>query len=203
MSGKFVLLIGGVPGVGKSSISGYIARKLAIDIVLSGDYLREFARGTVTGDKLETLNSSVYESWKKYGEMNRENIIRGFTDQSEALMHGFSRIIDRAFTNGEKLIIETLYFIPEMIPQDTLKECASLYLYISDRDVHRNRLIDRTNFTHVNSSGERLASHLYEYRLMMERSIESADRMQILTLDTMDYEGAREKALKYAEEHLG
>ena len=31
------LLIGGIPGVGKTSISGYIARQLNINIVMSGD----------------------------------------------------------------------------------------------------------------------------------------------------------------------
>ena len=38
---KTVILIGGVPGVGKSSISGYLAHELKFDIVrISKGYLR-------------------------------------------------------------------------------------------------------------------------------------------------------------------
>ncbi|WP_162509717.1 AAA family ATPase [Thermogymnomonas acidicola] len=39
-----VVLIGGIPGVGKTSMAGAVARMLDIDIVLSGDYLREMVR---------------------------------------------------------------------------------------------------------------------------------------------------------------
>jgi 2-phosphoglycerate kinase len=59
-----IIFIGGIPGVGKSSISGYIASRLCIDIVLSGDYLREFARPLIHGDEGRILNVSVYDAWK-------------------------------------------------------------------------------------------------------------------------------------------
>ena len=65
-SKKVVILIGGVPGVGKSSISGYLSRELGFDIVLSGDYLREFLRPFIKSDQ-QIASSSVYDSWKFFG----------------------------------------------------------------------------------------------------------------------------------------
>ena len=78
-----IIIIGGIPGVGKTSISGYLARQLNINIVLSGDYIREIIRPFFPEDHV--INFSVYETWKKYGENNEENVINGFLNQGEII----------------------------------------------------------------------------------------------------------------------
>ncbi|MDE1860571.1 MAG: hypothetical protein KGH72_02520 [Candidatus Micrarchaeota archaeon] len=63
-----VIIVGGIPCVGKSSICASLAKSLGIGIVLSGDYLREFIRPIIAEDSRYTvLNTSVYDSWKKFG----------------------------------------------------------------------------------------------------------------------------------------
>ena len=203
MGRKYSILLGGVPGVGKSSISGYIARNLDIDIVLSGDYLREFSRGLLSKPDVDSIGVSVYDSWKLFGEKNRENIIRGFARQSEILAPGITRVLERSQKNGEYLILETLYFSPELVPKEILDQCIALYIYISDEEVHRNRLLERGKFTHTNSPGERLASHLPEYRTVMDRCVETSRKMGIKVFDNMDYGRTRDEIMKYVEEQVG
>ena len=70
-----IILIGGVPGVGKTSLSGSIAASNGINIVLSGDYLREFLRA-YKNESAEILGYSVYDSWKYFGDMTVDNIIK-------------------------------------------------------------------------------------------------------------------------------
>ena len=164
MSGsrKKVIFIGGTPGVGKTSISGYLAKVLGIDLVLSGDYLREFLRGS-DPERFRSLAVSVYDSWKLNGERSQENLLKGFMEQTRIMNRGFESVIGRSVKNGEPLILETLYYLPGFL-ETFSQSVVTFYLYIGDESTHRLHLNERTRFTHPGSPGERLSAHLDESR---------------------------------------
>lgn len=192
---KTIILIGGVPGVGKSSISGYLAHKLNYDIVLSGDYLREFIRPYL-GEEYKIAMSSVYDSWQYFGEKTHDNIVKGFLKQTEIMNRGIEKVFERADQNGEKIILETLYFYPDFIKKLS-NIVLPVYLYIQDAEEHKKHLEERSNFTHPRSHGSRLSAHLFEYRIMMQKSIEFSNEHNIKTFDMTDYLGSRDKILEY------
>ena len=193
---KLVYIIGGVPGVGKTSMSGKLASELGIDIVLSGDYLREFLRPYDAGGSIAV---SVYDAWKAHGVMSRETVIMGYLDQAAYLSEGIRRIIRRSRRDGERVILETLYFTPEMWQEDSGNSAAIAYLYVQEETVHRDKLLSRTSYTHLNESGERLAAHLFEYRTIMDYSLETCSRLSIPAIETSDYEAAYEKLRRVLE----
>lgn len=197
-----IILIGGVPGVGKTSISGYIAAKLGINIVLSGDYLREFLRA-YPFNEAKTLNYSVYDSWKEFGTKTDENIIKGYLEQGKTLWTGMHRIITRALENGESMIMEVLYFLPEYFMDLPKKDFLPLYLYISEEHLHASRLNERGEFTHYNSPGERLVSHLPEYRIMMRHTLQLLSGSGIAAFDNLDYMKTRDEIMEKAGEFVG
>ena len=190
MGRERIVFLGGVPGVGKTSIAGLIARKFGIDIVLSGDYMREFVRPLAPSgyDKGEILSNSVYDSWKNFGEKNEANIIRGFESQSSLMCKGLSAAMTRAAKNGENLILESLYINQGLI--DTIKELgvSAAYLYISDFSTHTTRLNERGQYTHFNSPGSRLVAQLDVYRVIMNYSAELAKRNSVPVFDNMNFE---------------
>ncbi len=194
-----IILVGGIPGVGKSSISGYLARNLGVDIVLSGDYLREFARPLLTEKDSDIIGVSVYEAWKLFGDENRENITKGFLSQGEILNRGLNAVLSRAIKNGEPLIVESLYFIPSQIEPDILKEITSFYIHISNRDVNSQRLLERGKFTHFNSPGKRLSDQLDRYRVMMDYSLEECRKYGLKVFDNLNYMDTREQILQYVK----
>ena len=192
-----VILIGGIPGVGKSSISGYIARNLGIDLVLSGDYLREFARPILSGENRDLLGTSVYEAWQRFGPENEENIRKGFLAQGEVLNKGLNAVLMRAVRNGEPLIVETLYFIPSQFASEVLENVTSLYLYISKKEVNSQRLLEREKYTHYNSPGKRLSDQLDRYRVMMDYSLMECRQFGIRAFDNLVYTDTREEIIQY------
>ena len=192
-----IILMGGIPGVGKSSISGYIARELGIDLVLSGDYLREFVR-PVCPD-LEVLQVSVYDAWKTYGSESQDTVLKGFLDQARVINSGTNAVLKRAIANGESLILETLYFVPSQLDENVLSEITPLYIYISDRDLNAKRLNERQQYTHFNSPGKRLADQLDRYRIMMSYSLEECGKFGIRTFENLDYMKTREQILDYVK----
>ena len=191
-----VIFLGGIPGVGKSSISGYVASHLGIDIVLSGDYLREFVRPILNGEA-DILNVSVYEAWKEFGEFSEENVLKGFLAQGEIMNRGIEAVLRRALNNGESVIVETLYFIPDQIDQDVLNKTTAFYIQISDPEVNSRRLLQRSNYTHFSSSGERLSRELPVYRIMRDYSIDQCRKHAIKVFDNLDYLSTRESIYRY------
>ena len=189
-----IILIGGIPGVGKTSISGYIARQMNINIVMSGDYIREIIRPFVPEDDI--LQYSVYDSWKKYGENTELNVAKGFLNQGKLINRATSSSIKRAIKNGEPMIIETLYFIPDQI-RDVIGEITSLYIHISDYDTHVKRLNEREKYTHFGSPGERLSSNLQNYRIVMTESMRQCEKYKIRLFDNLDYVRTRGQILEY------
>jgi 2-phosphoglycerate kinase len=194
-----IVLIGGIPGVGKTSIAGEIAKALDIDIVLSGDYLREFIRPFGDYAKFSVMSKSVYNAWTSFGERNRENIVSGFLAQSEIMNAGISAVIRRAAGNGEDIVIEQLHFVPSQLGKDLINQIIPIYLYIHDIDIHRDRLRERVNFTHANSPGERLADQLDTYRFMMDYSLEESRSYGIRIFESSDYGKTLKDVLAFVE----
>lgn len=194
-----IVLIGGIPGVGKTSIAGEIAKALDIDIVLSGDYLREFIRPFGDYAKFSVMSKSVYNAWTSFGERNRENIVSGFLAQSKIMNAGISAIIRRAAGNGEDIVIEQLHFVPSQLGKDLINQIIPIYLYIHDIDIHRDRLRERVNFTHANSPGERLADQLDTYRFMMDYSLEESRSYGIRIFESSDYGKTLKDVLAFVE----
>ena len=197
-----IVLIGGIPGVGKTSIAGQIAKALDIDIVLSGDYLREFIRPFGDYAKFSVMSRSVYDAWTSFGERNRENIVSGFLAQSEIMNAGISAIIRRAVGNGEDMVIEQLHFVPSQLGRDLINKILPIYLYIHDIDIHRDRLRERVNFTHANSPGERLADQLDTYRFMMDYSLEESRSYGIRIFESSDYRKTLKDVLTFVESEV-
>ncbi|WP_337860332.1 mevalonate-3-phosphate 5-kinase [Ferroplasma sp.] len=178
-----VILIGGIPGVGKTSISGYIGREFNINIILSGDYLREFLRPYTQNP---AMKESVYNAYKIYGEKNDKNIIKGYIDQSKFIYSGINTILRRALTNGEPLILETLYFIPELIDPEIRSQIIMVYIHISDMSLHGERLKERIKYTHFNSPGERLVNQLPVYSVIENYSMENCGN-NVFIVDNKDF----------------
>ncbi|AAT43064.1 mevalonate-3-phosphate 5-kinase [Picrophilus oshimae] len=184
-----IVFIGGIPGVGKTSLSAYIARKKNIDIVLSGDYLREFLRSYLND---EIMNVSVYDAWRFFGPMSNENVIKGYLYQARLMYNGYNKIISRALRNGESMVIESLYFDPGLFDNDLFNKIKVFYIYISDIEIHRSRLLSRTMYTHKNDPGERLAEQLPVYKIMEDYSIKKCGDYNVKKIDNINFDETME-----------
>ncbi len=198
-----VIVIGGIPGVGKTSIAGHLARQLDIDIMLSTDYLREFLRNAAEGRRTqEVFSTSVYDAWKNFGERTRENILRGYRAQGKLISRGINAVIERAHRDGEGLIIETLYFIPDQLPALTIPGTVPLYIQVSDPQRHSQMLLERARYTHPGQPGDRLAAQADAYRFMAEDSLQGCASHGIRVFDNLDYNRTRDEITAFVRQSI-
>jgi len=103
----------GVPGVGKSTVSAVLAKKLGVDVFYGDDIREEGKLGkSVETDPFYFLPTT--EAYKVIGERSPENVIKGFLAVREAYVSLFEEKI-REYKDGS--IIECAFLTPLLIKE--------------------------------------------------------------------------------------
>jgi len=114
-----ILLIGGVTGCGKSTISSELAYRLDISRHQSTDMMREILRSYLSPQMLPTLKYSSFEAWRglpgpvdETGSGIESPVIRGFLSQFAAMKLALGATIGRAIEEKHHLILEGVHVVP-------------------------------------------------------------------------------------------
>lgn len=137
---SIIVLLGGVAGIGKSTVAFEISHRLGIHAIIGTDIVREVMRKILSKDLLPPLHTSSFTAWKAIHSPSSylSSVIYAFELQVSHVSVGVNAIIQRAFTEGISLVMEGVHLVPGFIdPQD-----GSLFhfvLTLSDEEDHINR----------------------------------------------------------------
>ncbi len=199
------LVIAGLPGVGKTSLAKEISTALDIGITIGGDALRSSFRSILSYNENKEFFSSVYNSWKHFGEYSEENLLLGYKKQSEIMNQAVQRMIaDRGIRDGESILVEYLHFLPSQFDKQILAHPSfiPIILRINDREVYSERLKSRTLFSHLHSSSDRLLEQIDNYLLMQNYQCEEADRYNLKIIDIDDFQQGLDLIYDYLFERI-
>lgn len=114
-----IILIGGVTGAGKSTISSELAYRMGIARIQSTDMMREIIRAYLTTRAVPTLEYSSFEAWRGLPPLpddadgNTENtVVAGFQSQFATMKPALEAAINRAVQERHDLIIEGVHIEP-------------------------------------------------------------------------------------------
>ncbi len=116
-----ILLIGGAPGCGKSTISTEVAHRLGIVRTQSTDMLREVMRMMIPKKLLPILYTSSFNAWKllpleqKSGLDQESRITAGYRSQMELISVPSEGVIQRAIRERVSLILEGVHVHPSLV----------------------------------------------------------------------------------------
>ena len=115
-----LLLIGGAPGSGKSTIATALASQLDIFRTQSTDMLREVMRMMTPERLLPVLHRSSFDAWQALPDSadqgdQEDKVEMGYRSQSELLMVSCEAVVQRAVRERVSMVLEGVHIDPAAV----------------------------------------------------------------------------------------
>lgn len=145
-----IVLVGGITGTGKSTLTTELAYQLNIVRTQSTDMMREIVRCYLPPKKIPTLSYSSFEAWRGLGSGRDEaskaddkEVVRGFMTQLEIVKPGLQATIRRAVKENHDLIVDGVHVLPSALDLDITHDQAiviPLMLVVANKKTLAKRL---------------------------------------------------------------
>lgn len=199
MRKPYVILIGSASGIGKSTISAELAKALNIKHLIESDFIRAVVRGIIGKEYAPALHSSSYDAYKHIRNKSRydsydELVSAGFDDHASYVIPALEKIIQRAITNYDDIIIEGVHLVPGLINIEQFRDEANIYFFIliSDEESHKERFVKRA--IQIHRGGKQL-DFFKENRIIHDHLLTQAQNNNVTIIDTESIESSLEGIL--------
>jgi len=136
MKNREIILIGGAPTVGKTSIAKLLSKHLDIPWI-STDMIRQIMRGTVKlEDYLNLLKYKNYSAEEYLNKFSVEEIIQNQNAESEEVWSGVKMLINNSYP-WKSFIIEGVAILPHLVKKDFDKFENIKTIFLIDEDADR------------------------------------------------------------------
>jgi 2-phosphoglycerate kinase len=160
----------GVPGVGKSTLAAGYAKRNDL-LYLELDSLRPKAQSLARKEEEPFIFEYTTEAWKKFGQLNEENAIKGFL----AVRAAFQKYIAQELTlHGEGFVAEATYIDPRYALEDS---SIVTLLITSDERLHYSHFFVNRPRSHEEDGQFKAARWIQNFL------IDEADKLGVPILD--------------------
>ncbi|MCE7738808.1 MAG: AAA family ATPase [Candidatus Heimdallarchaeota archaeon] len=201
-----IILLAGVPGIGKSTLSVDLSKRLEITNIIGTDMVREILRQTISSKLIPELHSSSYEAYKylkpTINPILRQSIV-GYEEQCRHVIVGVEAAIQSALYSRENTIIEGVHLAPNILNRSILEESHVILIlfYLENEEEHLRRIKSRGS--EVKQRGaDRYLSSFQEIRNIQTYLVEEANKLNIPIIETSDGASAIEKMMDIVWERI-
>ncbi len=199
MRKPYVILIGSASGIGKSTIAAELAKKLNIKHLIESDFIRAVVRGIIGKEYAPALHSSSYDAYKNIRNKSRytsydDLVSAGFDDHASYVIPALEKIIQRAITDYDDIILEGVHLVPGLINIDQFKDYANIYFFIlsSDEESHKERFVKRA--VQIHRGGKQL-DFFKENRIIHDHLLNQARSNNVHIINSKSIDQTLEKIL--------
>ena len=199
MRKPYVILIGSASGIGKSTIASELAKTLNIKHLIESDFIRAVVRGIFGKEYAPALHSSSYDAYKNLRNKNRfdnydDLVAAGFDEHASYVIPGLEKIIQRAITDYDDIIIEGVHLVPGLINTEQFEDYANIYFFVlsSDEESHKDRFVKRA--VQIHRGGKQL-DFFKENRIIHDHLLKQAEIYNVTVVDTSSIEKTLNKIL--------
>ena len=199
MKKPYVILIGSASGIGKSTIAAELAKKLNIKHLIESDFIRAVVRGIIGKEYAPALHSSSYDAYKNIRNKSRytsydDLVSAGFDDHASYVIPALEKIIQRAITDYDDIIIEGVHLVPGLINVEQFKDYANIYFFIlsSDEESHKERFVKRA--VEIHRGGKQL-DFFKENRIIHDHLLNQARANNVHIINSESIDKTLEKIL--------
>lgn len=188
MRKPYVILIGSASGIGKSTIAAELAKKLNIKHLIESDFIRAVVRGIIGREYAPALHSSSYDAYKHLRNKNRyesydELVSAGFDEHASSVIPALEKVIQRAITDFDDIIIEGVHLVPGLINIEQFREYANIFFFVlsSDEESHKERFVKRA--VQIHRGGKQL-DFFRENRIIHDHLLRQAQANDVNIINT-------------------
>jgi len=199
MRKPYVILVGSASGIGKSTIAAELAKNLNIKHLIESDFIRAVVRGIIGKEYAPALHSSSYDAYKNLRNKNRfdnydDLVSAGFDEHASYVIPGLEKIIQRAITDYDDIVIEGVHLVPGLINTEQFEDYANIYFFIlsSDEESHKERFVKRA--VQIHRGGKQL-DFFRENRIIHDHLLKQAEANNVHVIKTESIETTLEKIL--------
>jgi 2-phosphoglycerate kinase len=189
-----VVLLGGVTGVGKSTVATQLANRLGITRVIATDQVRQVVRAFFSHEFMPAVHHSSFDVAHAVSDGGDDGnaTIRGFLRQVEDIAPGIDALIERAVSEGSRIVIEGVHLLPDVPSAQLREEAITVQALLTVRNEQAHRAHFYMRGLQAPRPPERYLRAFDRIRMLQDFLIERADEAGIPTID----EGGLEPTLK-------
>lgn len=146
-----LIMIGGGAGVGKSTLSAELGKRLEINRIIGSDTIREIMRTMISKDLVPPLYESSFMTDKKIrGEFVGDDLIHGFDQQVSVVSMGVKAVIERGIKEGLNSIVNGVHIVPGYLDLQDRDDCFvfQYILEVPELEEHEERFVTRAQGSH-------------------------------------------------------
>lgn len=202
-----VVLLGGAPGVGKSSIASELGYRLGVPRIVSTDSVRQALRSLISRELAPVLHASSYTAWRaellpaerQGARPKRKRVVRGFQAQVQQLGTALAAIVERNLGEATSLVMEGIHLVPGVSPAVNFERAVvvELVFAVEDEESHRRHFGLRERQTDERRLQQTYLDHFEEIRILQDYITERARQAGAPVIEATDFDQAIEKAMEH------
>ncbi len=203
-----IILIGGVPGSGKSTIATELASRLSIVRTQSTDMLREVMRALIPKRVSPSLHESSFNAGKAQFRSsirktkNLDTLLSGYQMQSDMVAVACEAVLNRAVNERVSLILEGVHMRPDLfrrLDKVTDAVVVPVILAVLQQKRLRQNIRERAG---EKRAAKRYLNHFDEIWQLQTAILSDADAADIEIVDSMDIDETATEICKMVTDTL-
>jgi 2-phosphoglycerate kinase len=200
-----LVLLGGVTGVGKSTVATQLATRLGITRVIATDQIRQVVRAYFSREFMPAVHHSSFDASLALEDPlpGRDGTVAGYLQQAHDLAPGIDALVERAVSESSQIVIEGVHVLPH-IPSPRLRDRAvtvHAVLAVGDEDAHRGRLEARA--AQAPRPAARYLEAFDRLRYLQDHLVQQASESGIAVIDELRTDSALNRVVEVVLDSVG